>query len=132
MPRVMIPIQRFGVLLGAVLGVAALDGCAAPAGAFLGLDVVSIPVMQRTAVDAAWSMATGQDCSIVRWDRGLDYCRAPEPPPGPPPFCSRSLGQVDCWRDPSKLANRPRGLADGPNELTVAQEAHRTRRWPVF
>jgi len=113
-----------------------LAGCGAPAiepmGAVAGVTVASIPVLQRTPLDAAVSVVTGWDCSLVRWDRGLSYCRQEEPPPAPPPFCSRSLGQVDCWREPDKLSNRPRELADGPRSLTLAQEAHRTRRWPVF
>lgn len=120
----------------ATLGVGTLAGCSPPpvepSGILLGLNVVSIPLMQRTPFDAAWSIATGRDCSVVRWDRGLGYCRSPEPPPAAPAFCSRSLGGVDCWLDPIALVNRPRELADGPRTLTAAQDAHRTRRWPMF
>ena len=115
-----------------LLALTALAGCAEAGSAMLGLHVASLPVIQRTPFDAAWSAATGQDCSIVHWDKGLGYCRPPEPPPEPPPFCSRSLGYVDCWRDPAKLTNRPHELAAGPRELTEAQEDRRLRRWRIF
>ena len=87
----------------------------------------STAVVQRTPVDAAWSLATGRDCSMVRLDQGKSYCRPKEPPPGPVPYCTRSLGVPDCWADP---AGQPPELADGPRTLTPAQEANRTRSWP--
>ncbi len=36
------------------------------------------------------------------------------PPALPPaPYCTRSLADVDCWRDPRRLADRPPQVADG-------------------
>ncbi len=119
-----------------ILGLAAVAGCTGPPLAAEGITasvgVASIAILQRSPIDAIYSISTGQDCSVVRWDRGLGYCRPVEAPPVAPPFCSRSLGWVDCWRDPALLANRPHELADGPRSLTPAQEADRIRRWPVF
>lgn len=124
-----------------VLSIPLLVGCGVPpiepAGALsaftmASISVASISVIQRTPFDAVYSVVMGQDCSVVRWDRGLEFCRPMEPSPVPPPYCSRSLGGVDCWRDPALLANRPRELADGSRSLTAAQEADRTRVWPVF
>jgi hypothetical protein len=91
---------------------------------------VSVAAIQRTPIDAAYSMITGKDCSVVRLDQGKTYCRPTEPPPDAPPYCTRSLGQVDCWQTPAALPNRPPEVADGPRDLTPAQEADRTRRWP--
>ena len=73
---------------------------------------------------------SGKDCSIVRLDQGKSYCRPVEPPPEPPPYCTRSLGVADCWRDPASFPNHPPSLGDGPHTLTPAQEADRTRSWP--
>lgn len=98
-------------------------GAAAVAG------VGSVAVIGRTPVDAAVSLASGRDCSAVRLDRGQGYCRPVEPPPVPPPYCTRSLGRVDCWREPPLAFPMQRGVADGPETLTAEQEAHRTRRW---
>ena len=87
----------------------------------------SVAVIRRTPVDAVVSVVAGRDCSVVRLDRGEGYCRPEEAPPALPPFCTRSLGKVDCWTAP--LPGR-RGVADGPAALSPVQEAHRTRRWP--
>ena len=108
-----------------------LSGCGADpvtlAATAVGVTAGSVAVIQRTPVDAVWSLATGKDCSAVRLDQGKSYCRPVEPLPEVPPYCTRSLGVADCWADP---AGQPRQLGDGPNTLTPEQDANRTRRWP--
>ena len=94
------------------------------------LGVGSIAVIQRSPFDALYSTLSGRDCSIVRMEQGKSYCRPLEPPPDPPPFCTRSLGVADCWRDPAALPDKPRELSDGPRTLTPLQEADRLRTWP--
>jgi hypothetical protein len=94
------------------------------------VEIGSIVVIGRTPFDAFYSMAAGKDCSVVRLDQGKSYCRPVEPPPEPPPYCTRSLGVADCWLDPASLPDHPRQLGDGPMVLTPLQEADRTRRWP--
>ncbi len=95
----------------------------------IGVGVGSIAVMQRSPLDAVVSVVSGRDCSIVRWDQGKSYCRPVEPPPEPPPYCTRSLGVADCWRDPASLPDHPPEVADGPRTLTPAQDADRTKGW---
>jgi hypothetical protein len=114
------------LLLLAACDPAALGGATAAVG------VGSVVVIGRTPVDAAVSLASGRDCSIVRLDRGQSYCRPVEPPPAPPPYCTRSLGRVDCWRQPPLAIPLQDGVADGPATLTPLQEAHRTRRWGLW
>ena len=96
----------------------------------VGVGVGSIAVIQRSPFDALYSIASGKDCSVVRLDQGKSYCRPVEPPPEVEPYCTRSLGVADCWRDPASLPNRPPPLGDGPHRLTPAQDADRTRGWP--
>ncbi len=60
----------------------------------------SVAVAGRTPLDAAVSWASGRSCSVVRLDRGQDWCAPPEAPPARMPRCTRSLGAVDCWVDP--------------------------------
>lgn len=109
----------------------ALAGCdPTSAGVTAAVGVGSVAVIGRTPVDAVVSLASGQDCSVVRLDRGQSYCKPKEPPPAPPPYCTRSLGSVDCWRQPPLTIPLQRGVADGPTALNPAQEANRTRHWP--
>ncbi len=96
----------------------------------VGVTVGSIAVIQRSPLDALYSIVSGRDCSVVRWDEGKSYCRPREPPPEPPSYCTRSLWVIDCWRDPANLSDKPREVGDGPRTLTPLQEADRTRRWP--
>jgi hypothetical protein len=92
--------------------------------------VLSVATIQRTPADAVYSVLAGRDCSVVRLDQGKTYCRAVEPAPDPPAYCTRSLGVVDCWREPAAVLNVGPEMADGPRALTAPQEEHRTRGWP--
>lgn len=103
-----------------------------PSGGFMAANIASIVVFGRAVPDLLVSGVTGQDCSVVRLEQGLNYCRDPDPPPAPPPFCSRSLAGVNCWTNPGELTDHPRGVADGPAGLTKAQQANGTPRWPEF
>jgi hypothetical protein len=112
----------------------ALTGCGITdtTGAVIGTGamVASVSTIQRTPADALYSLFTGRDCSLVRLDQGKTYCRPVEPEPEPPPFCTRSLGSVNCWKDPDTVPGHPRGVADGPTHLTPEQETDRVRSWP--
>jgi hypothetical protein len=74
----------------------------------------SVVLIGRTPVDVLVSAVQGQDCSIVRLDRGESYCAPPEAAPPPEPFCTRSLGSVDCWESPPKAEPAHARLADRP------------------
>lgn len=111
----------------------ALSGCQAavlPAAAFGAADLASVTTFHRSTFDLVYSAATGQDCSIVRLDKGQRYCKPKEAPPPAQPYCTRSLGAVDCWADPQAVPNLPAEVADGPRSLTREQEQQRTARWP--
>ncbi|HEY4249955.1 MAG TPA: hypothetical protein VGM87_02075 [Roseomonas sp.] len=90
----------------------------------------SVAVMGRTPVDVVASLVTGRDCSVVRLDRRQSYCAPTEQPPAAQPYCTRSLGSVDCWTVPPHAIPPYRGVADGPNTLNAAQEADRTAWGP--
>ncbi len=117
--------RRYFPLL-AFLVLPALSGC----GWVVAADIATIPVLGRSIPDGIYSAVTGKDCSVVRLDRGQSFCRPTEEPPAPPPYCTRSLGTVDCWTKPNPFGAQQREVADGPRTLTPEQEAHRTRTWP--
>jgi hypothetical protein len=117
-------------LLSLLLAALALAGCDAALEGTAAVTVGSVAVIHRTPVDAVVSLVTGKDCSAVRLDQGKTYCRPTEPVPDAPPYCTRSLGVADCWKDPGAMSDLPPEVADGPRALTPEQEADRTRRWP--
>ena len=110
-----------------------LCGCSTwslePTGALVAASVATVPVFGRTLPDMVVSGVSGKDCSAVRLEQGRSYCREPDPQPGPQVVCSRSLGVMDCWKNPEAFPVAPRGVADAAPP-TPEQEAYRTRRWP--
>jgi hypothetical protein len=121
---------RLSLLLPLLLPVLLLSGCDAATEGVAAVTVGSIATIHRTPVDAVVSLVTGKDCSVVRLDQNKTYCRPTEPPPDVPPYCTRSLGVVDCWTNPSAMSDLPPEVADGPRALTPEQDSDRTRRWP--
>ena len=108
----------------------AAGGCDGPSQALgIGAVAASVAVFHRTPIDMAYSAWTGKDCSMVNWDRGQPYCKRPEPEPAMQPYCTRSLGVVDCWSEPYAMRDLPPPVADGPRALTPAQEHNRTAGW---
>ncbi len=90
-----------------------------------------VPVFHRTLPDLVYSGITGRDCSMVRLDRNESYCRPVEPPVPPQPYCTRSLGTVDCWTNPEQVMNLGPSVAQGPQQLTPEQNRLRLARWPA-
>ena len=109
---------------------AGLAGCAnaAPAAALLAAEGASVAVFGRGIVDIAVSAISGRDCSIVRLDKGQTYCE-PIDRPNPEPFCTRSLGVVDCWNPVIAASLARPGVGDTPPP-NLAQDKYRRARWP--
>jgi len=109
-----------------------LAGCGEPGNAVtVAANVGAVAVFGRTLPDLIYSGLSGRDCSMVRVEQGRSWCREVEPAPVAPPFCTRSLGTIDCWAsEASQPIPARRGVADGPQRLTDRQELHRLRGWP--
>ncbi|MBP0444241.1 hypothetical protein J8J14_05565 [Roseomonas sp. SSH11] len=88
---------------------AALPGCEAvvPVAAANG---VSLMLTGRAVPDLMVSGLSGRDCSVAYLDAGERYCR-PESQPQAQPYCTRSLGSVDCWNGPVPGNPPPAGVA---------------------
>ncbi len=117
------------LLLALLFGVSGCAHWATPVGALAAAEAASVVVFGRGIADIGVSAISGRDCSIVRLDRGLTYCAPRDSSPDPGPFCTRSLGVVDCWINPEALPMLQRQVSDGPAP-TVAQEQYRNARWP--
>ncbi len=113
----------------ALLSLLLLAGCEAVAGVAAGVETASVPVLGRGVVDAGVSAVTGKDCSVVRLDGGQSYCAPREHQPDSPPFCTQTLGSVQCWSNPEAFGVLPHGVADAP-DLTPDQKRNIAARWP--
>jgi len=94
--------RRRSRLLALMLAAATLGGCqetflGTPLSLWAaGASVGSFVVLERGLFDAGYSLVTGKDCSVVNLERGGPYCRT-EAVAQPAPFCTRTIGTVDCW-----------------------------------
>jgi hypothetical protein len=126
--------EKFGRNLSILALCLALSGCGAATAPGVNIaaaaSLAAIPAMGRTPLDAAYSVLAGKDCSIVRLSAGQGYCRQPDPDWEIEPFCTRSLGRVDCWSNPDAFGMPLAPVADGPRRPTAEQEAYRKRTWP--
>jgi hypothetical protein len=119
--------MRPGIVLLSLLPLLAACEAAGPLAVVAG---GSVALIGRTPVDVVASLVTGRDCSVVRLDRRESYCAPTEEPPAAQPYCTRSLGSVDCWTVPPYARPPLRSVADGPDRLNPAQEADRTAWGP--
>ncbi len=85
-------------------------------------------VFGRGVIDVGVSAITGRDCSVVRLDRQQTYC-APRDRPVALPYCTRTLGSVECWANPEAFTTLPRAVADTP-PLDAEQARLLAARWP--
>lgn len=70
------------------------------------IDGAMVVGTQKTMADHAISLASGKDCSLVRIDRGLTYCKEDEPAaPRPNLYCYRELAGVTCYSQPDPARN---------------------------
>ena len=121
--------MRF-LLLSLVLSCAGCGNLSPAAGALAGAEVASVVVFGRGITDIGVSAVTGKDCSVVRLDKGETYCAPRQPVSNPgEPFCTRSLGVVDCWANPTPYLLRSAPVGDTPPP-TPLQEEYRRARWP--
>ncbi len=107
-----------------------LGGCNTPwqqpVGITAAVGAASIVLIHRTPIDALFSVISGRDCSIVYLDRLQDYCRPLDELPEPLPYCTRGLGNVDCWIGGGANLGRP--VADQP-ALTAQQREQVGTGW---
>ncbi len=77
-----------------------------------GTVVTSYAVLQRSPIDAVYSLVTGKDCSSLHLERRGEYCRTREVVTAPA-FCTRSLATVDCWTETAPYGPQ-RAVTDTP------------------
>jgi hypothetical protein len=80
---------------------AAIDVATSPVMVTAGaLSVASVVTTDKTIPDHVVSLATGHDCSTVRYSTGGYYCTKPLPANTPVEtrlYCYRSIGRITCY-----------------------------------
>ena len=68
----------------------------------------------KTPVDHVAGWVLGQDCSAVRLENRRPWCVPIPTAAAPVPYCTRTIGSVNCWTEPPP-GSPQRGVADpGP------------------
>lgn len=88
-----------------------------------GTVVTSYAVLQRSPIDTIYSLVTGKDCSSLHLERRGEYCRTREVLTAPP-FCTRSLAEVDCWTETA-----PYGPQRAVSDIPPRPEREAVRWW---
>lgn len=76
---------------------ALVSGCA---GYATGVEGLSAVATQKTLSDHIVSLASGKDCSSVRKEMGLTYCKEDEKTPPMNVYCYNTLGEPTCYKAP--------------------------------
>ena len=101
--------RRF--LLVACLGW--LVGCGYGAGVEGGVVIAT----DKTLSDHIISLSSGKDCSTVRREKGLSYCKEDEVFIQQNIFCYETLGSVTCYERPDPHKGRHQKLGDNSHNL---------------
>ena len=65
-----------------------------------GVDAITTMATEKTLTDHVVSLASGKDCSSVRSEMGLTYCKEDEKIPPMNVYCYHTLGSVNCYSKP--------------------------------
>jgi len=87
-----------------------LSGC----GSLAGIEIGTTVATDKTFTDHIISFSSGKDCSSVRREQGLSYCKEDEVSITPNVFCYNTLGRVTCYDrpDPHNGKQRQVGIND--------------------
>ena len=92
------------LLLGACTSWAVFDG-------------ISVMSTKKTMEDHIISISSGKNCSILRRERGLTYCREDEAIPVKTVYCYRTLGRVTCYDKPDPHKGRHQEVGRNDHNL---------------
>ncbi|MBL6927970.1 MAG: hypothetical protein ISR44_02255 [Rhodospirillales bacterium] len=94
------------------IGVGLLVGGCGIAPPFVMIDGGVVIGSDKTMIDHVVSMSSGKDCSLVRKERGMTYCKEDEVIPRPEVYCYRELAKVTCYDKPDTRQGERRQVGD--------------------
>lgn len=91
-----INIRKLSIMLSLIVLVS-LNACTTQ---FLASDAISVIATDKTLGDHVVSLISKKDCSTVRQELGLSYCKEDDLSriQGPKTYCYRELGKVTCYK----------------------------------
>ena len=99
--------KRLPRIFASVAACLLIGGCG-PLPPFAAVDGAVVVGSDKTMIDHVVSLASGKDCSLVRKERGMTYCKEDEVIPRPEVYCYRELAKVTCYDKPdARRSDRP-------------------------
>ena len=112
-----VAMRRIGLLVAVSL-TALLGACSGQSMAhFAVADAAVVVATDKTIADHVISVASGKDCSLVRKERGMTYCKEDEVVPHPNVYCYRELGGVSCYDGPDQRRHDRGRLGNNEHNL---------------
>ena len=90
-----------------------LSGCELAAG----VESVALMASETTLSDHIISLSSGKDCSWVRREKGLHYCKEDEPLIRPNIYCYNTLGRVTCYDRPDPYGGGQQKVGDNEHNM---------------
>ena len=112
--------MRSGKLVAGAIGCAVmlgLAGCESLPG-YGEAEAVSLMATKKTLTDNVVSYYSGKDCSTLRKEQGLAYCKEDQVIPKANVYCYQTLGSVTCYDRPDPYDPRRRELGDNSQNYT--------------
>jgi hypothetical protein len=109
-------VKKRPVTVLTILAVGFLTACSSVP-VYTMVDGAVVVATDKTIADNAISLASGKDCSLVRKERGLTYCKEDEVIPHPDVYCYRELAGVTCYDKPDTRRGDRGRLGDNDHNL---------------
>jgi len=94
-----------------LLGLLAVAGCSLVPG-YAEVEGVTVMATKKTITDNIASYYSGKDCSTLRKNQGLTYCKEDQVHPKANVYCYTTLGKVTCYDRPDPFDPSRQELGD--------------------
>lgn len=112
-------------IVAAIIGLLLLGGCESIWRPVTAIDGATIIFTDKSLGDHLISAGSGKDCSTVRTEQGMTYCKEDEISLTPAVYCYRTLGDVDCFAKPDPYGLNQRKIGESDHNYVRSAPAPR-------